>query len=260
MKHPKVNIFILCFNESVLLPHTIHHYRTMLPLADITIYDNESSDDSVKIAKSLGCKVVSWSSKGILNELNQTSLKNKCWKSVKEGWVIVLDMDEWLCVTEADLNAEEKAGTTILDILGYDMIGTSKEVDLHDINLHRITRANPHKPENKSLCFFRPDIKEINYSPGAHTSMAEGNVKYSKKKYINKHMSSLGMPFLVNKMKERFKRTHKMRAQRMATHYTTSTRKIRNLYNGQTKKSRKMKCSKAGYCMYKSKRKNSNRK
>ncbi len=90
--------------------------------------------------------------------------------------------------------------------------------------------------------------------------MAEGNVKYSKKKYINKHMSSLGMPFLVNKMKERFKRTHKMRAQRMATHYTTSTRKIRNLYNGQTKKSRKMKCSKAGYCMYKSKRKNSNRK
>ncbi len=122
----------------------------MLPLADITIYDNESSDDSVKIAKSLGCKVVSWSSKGILNELNQTSLKNKCWKSVKEGWVIVLDMDEWLCVTEADLNAEEKAGTTILDILGYDMIGTSKEVDLHDINLHRITRANPHKPENKS--------------------------------------------------------------------------------------------------------------
>lgn len=243
----RVNIFILCFNEAILLPHTIKHYKTMLPHSKITIYDNESTDDSVKIAKSLGCKVISFSSKGFLNDIKQSEIKNNCWKDIKKGWIITLDMDEWLCVTEADLVNEEAKGTTILTVKGYDMLSESQNSELKDVDLHLTTKALAHPPENKSLCFRVPEIKEMNYDAGAHHTKPVGSIKYSSKSYVNKHMSSLGLPFLIKKNTTRYNRAREMRKFRMATHYTKNTRKIRKEYNKKLRKSYRLACNN-GYC------------
>ena len=80
-----INIFIFCHNEQVLLPYTINHYKSQLPSSKITILDNESTDNSVEIAKTLGCNIMSWSSNNIFNERINTSIKNNVWKSLKEG-------------------------------------------------------------------------------------------------------------------------------------------------------------------------------
>ena len=248
MKIPRVHIYIVCFNEATLLPHTIQHYKTMLPHSKITIYDNESTDDSVKIAKSLGCKVISFSSKGFLNDMKQSDIKNNCWKGVKKGWIITLDMDEWLCVTEKDLLEEEKKGTTILTTKGYDMLSESKDPELKDVNLHLTTRAIAHPPENKHLCFRVPDVKEMNYDAGAHNIRPVGNIHYSSNTYVNKHMSSLGLPFLIRKHKARYTRAREMRKMRMARHYTKDEAKIRRDYSKTLKNSYRLTCSKSGYC------------
>ena len=165
----------------------------MLPHSIITIYDNESTDKSVEIAKSLGCKVISWSTNGIFNEIKKRSIFNNCWKG-KKGWVIVCDMDEWLCVTERDLQEELKKGTTLLSIRGYNITGKSKDKDLKDIKLHSLNRGYYHKWESKDICFHLPEIKEMNYSLGSHTSKPKGIIKYSSKIYVNKHMNDMGLP------------------------------------------------------------------
>ena len=226
----EINIFLLCFNESVLLPHTVSHYKKQLPSCKITVYDNESTDNSVELAKSLGCNVVSWSSNNILDEDKQTELRNNCWKDVERGWIIVADMDEFVCVTEPDLENELKQGTTILKIKGVDMIGESNKVDLCDIQLQQLRKYVDNFMENKCLCFYRESIIDMRYGPGSHSCRPMGVIKYSSKEYYNKHMCNLGLPFLINKIKNRYERSHEMRKKGWSTHYTNNEAKIRIEY------------------------------
>ena len=218
-----VNIFILCYNESVLLPHTITHYRSYLPGCNITIYDNESTDNSVEIAKSYGCNIISWNSNNEMNEYIQTNIKNNSWKEISEGWIIVIDMDEWLCVTLEDLKKEEKEGTCILKVNGYNMVCNSETNDLSDTNLDKINQGEYNKFEDKSLCFYRNSIQEMNYDLGAHSCKPVPNkdysINYSSTTYVNKHMLYLGKLFFETKMIERNKRSLNMRKIGLDNHY-----------------------------------------
>jgi glycosyltransferase involved in cell wall biosynthesis len=225
-----ISIYILCHNESALISHTIAHYKKYIPSCNITIYDNESTDNSVEIAKSLGCEVVSWSSNNIINDYTYSQIKNTCWKSVINGWIIMIDMDEWLCVTEEELQMELESGTSVLRVEGINMIGESEKEDLSDINPHAIQKYKDFHPESKNLCFLKDKIQDMNYELGAHTCNPIGTVQYSSKQYYNKHMDLLGIPFYLNKMKKRFDRSHEMRSHGLAYHYIDNTNELIQRY------------------------------
>jgi ribosome-associated toxin RatA of RatAB toxin-antitoxin module len=225
-----INIFLLCYNESALLPHTIKHYKKYLPSCKITIYDNESDDNSVEIAKSLGCSVVSWSSNNIIDDFKYKFLKNTIWKDIKSGWIIMADMDEYVCITESELVYEMNKGTTILNICGKEMIGESETIDLSDIDLQNIKKYIDESFESKKLCFLREKIIDMNYIIGAHKCNPDGEIKYSDKIYFNKHMSYLGLKFIINKITKRYERSEKMREKGKCHHYTNSVEKIKNTY------------------------------
>jgi glycosyltransferase involved in cell wall biosynthesis len=229
-----INIFIFCFNESVLLPHTVAHYKKYLPSCKITIYDNESTDNSVEIAKKLGCDVVSWTSGNINNSLIRRDIANNCWKKIKTGWIFMIDMDEWVCVTENELLIEQQKGTNVLDISGIEMIGESQKEDLSDIELCNINKYVANTWESKKLCFLRNNIKEINYTAGAHNCSPVCNpnftIKCSSTQYYNKHMNILGLPFYKKKMIQRYNRSHEMRKNNMSRHYTDDINLITKNY------------------------------
>jgi hypothetical protein len=161
-----------------------------------------STDNSVEIAKLLGCHVIRWKSNGI-NDIKYINIKNTCWKHIKNGWVICADMDEWLCITHDELYDEYLNGTTIIKIKGINIVGDSKFASLSDINLHTLNKGINYPLENKKLCFFVPKIKYIKYSMGSHTAKFTGDIKYSNKTYINKHMECLGLKYYLNKKKNR---------------------------------------------------------
>lgn len=225
-----INIFLLCHNESILLPHTICHYRYFMPSAIITIYDNESSDNSKEIAISMGCNVVTWSSNNILDDYLNKEIKNNCWKNVSEGWIIVADMDEWLCIFDHELDYEKNSGTTILQIKGWDIVGESNTVDLTDVDIHSIKKYFPNEALDKNICFLREKITDMNYTLGSHKCFPCGIVQFSSENYVLKHMSHLGLPFLINKILKRYERTELMRSKGLAIHYTNNIENVKSYY------------------------------
>jgi glycosyltransferase involved in cell wall biosynthesis len=225
-----INIFLLCYNEAALLPHTIRHYKKYLPSCKITIYDNESTDKSVIIAQDMGCDVVSWGSNNSINDFQYQTIKNSCWKGVESGWIIMADMDEFLCVTEDVLYEEMRSGTSVLHIDGKEMIGESATLDLTDIDLQTLTKCIDNHSESKNLCFLREKITDMNYELGAHTCDPVGYVRYSEKRYINKHMSQLGLNFIIDKNIKRYERAAEMRRYGTTFHYMDNVEAIRQSY------------------------------
>lgn len=225
----KISIFLICHNEEILLPKTIEHYKKYLPSSTFTIYDNMSTDRSVVIAKELGCNVFSFDTDEEMDDFKITKIKNNCWRAVLDGWVIVSDIDEWLCIDEEWLEKEEQEGSTILETQGFQIIADSKKKDLSDINIHKESFGFACEAHSKKICFKPKDV-EINYTLGGHFCEPKGNVKFGGS-YMVKHMDWLGLEFKLNKNKVRFERSEKMRKLGMYTHYKENEKEIISMFN-----------------------------
>ncbi len=228
-----IHIYLLSYNEELLLPHTLNHYRSRLPNCNITIYDNMSSDKSEFIAKNNNCNVIKFNTNGEDNELIKRKIINNCWKSIKKGWIIIADMDEWLDITMNDLIDEFNKGTSILSVKGCDMIGESNSVLLDDIDLNSINKYIINSHLSKNICFLREKITNMHYTAGHHkcSPISKYPVIYSDKIYNVKHMNYLGLPYITNKIINRYKRNQSMQKIKLNVHYTDDINKITNQYN-----------------------------
>ncbi len=225
-----INIFILCYNEEILIQKTINFYRNRLPNCNITIYDNMSTDNSVLIAKNNNCNVIQFDTKLHDNEYTKIRILNNCWKKITKGWIIVADMDEWLDITYDILLNEYNNGTSILSINGIDMIGESNNINLGDINLEDINKYVENSNESKNICFLREKITNMNYTCGHHICSPSGDIKYSSVFYNLKHMNFLGLNYIIDKNIKRYNRCELMRKKGLNVHYKNNIEDVKHQY------------------------------
>lgn len=57
MNEKKIAVLIPCYNEAVTIEKVVRDFRAVLPDADIYVYDNNSTDDTAKIAEKAGAIV-----------------------------------------------------------------------------------------------------------------------------------------------------------------------------------------------------------
>jgi len=225
-----ISIFLLCYNEELMLPHTLKHYRTRFPNASITIFDNYSTDRSATIAEEAGCRVIKYDSKEQQDEKLLIWIRSHLWKDyVDKGWVIMCDMDEWLDATEEDLKAEEAKGTTILTTQGINMVGESTLADYSDIDLFDIKKGYLDDNMSKRICFQYPAIS-MEFWYGAHKCFPQGRIQYSQKTYFLKHYDFLGAEYLVAKHKRRYERNEVSRMNGINQHYMNEREKSLQIY------------------------------
>lgn len=220
-----VDIYTFAYNETLMLPYFVEHYRTHFPGCRITVYDNCSTDNTSQLAKDLDCKVIEYESGCKFSEDIQTAIKNKCWKESDAEWVIVCDMDELL---DASLNNLKEECSTILRTQGWDMIGgISKE----DFNFYSINHGVPNNKESKHIAFKPKKILEMNFDPGGHHCFPKGQVCYSYKVYNLYHYKYLYLDYVISR--------HKMSANRLSqknlemgwgVHYLIEEDEIRSIY------------------------------
>lgn len=191
-----IHIYMIAYNEDVILQYTIDHYRERFPTAKFTIYDNESTDKTKEIALQNGCEVVNWPTNNQVNEYKITELKNNCWKNATTDWVLVCDPDELLDINEQQLKEEETKGFTVIKSEGWNMVNMKDNYDL--ANIKHGTRVSQY---DKAYLFNKKFINAINYSHGCHSCSPSGLFKKSDTAYKLYHYKCINPDYLVQRFK-----------------------------------------------------------
>jgi hypothetical protein len=173
-----------------MLPYFVKHYRSRFTNCKIVVYDNESTDKTVEIAESLGCKVLTYTTGNKLNDLMYLQIKNNCWKN-ELGWVIIADCDEFIDINESDL-ANEKA--SIIRFKAFNMVNHND-----DLNIDEIKHGVRSESYDKSYCFNASKLDEIGYGAGCHWCAPKGLVEYSEKYYLAYHYKYINIDYMINR-------------------------------------------------------------
>jgi glycosyltransferase involved in cell wall biosynthesis len=183
-----IEAYIIAFNEAETIHLTINHYQNLG--AKIKIFDNYSTDNTVEIARSMGCDVESFGIKGQLNDAHYLKIKNRCWKGSQADWVIVCDADEILDILMSDLMISKAAGHTIFRTHGFNVYSHDMPVnDFFDIQ----TGVNDDN-YSKLVIFDPKQISDMMYQYGCHAAQPCGRVVISDIEPTLFHYRAIGGP------------------------------------------------------------------
>ena len=92
----KIAVYTITYNEEDILPFFIEYYSKFAD--DIIIYDNNSTDNTVQIAKQYSkvSKIINVDTNDRLDDNMYIEIRNSCWKDSDYDYVILVDADEFI--------------------------------------------------------------------------------------------------------------------------------------------------------------------
>lgn len=170
-----IELYLLCFNEQKMIPHTLNYYSHFC--SQITIFDNDSSDDSVKLIQNFDKNIIikRLDTNGEHREDILRETRNSCWKGSTADYVIVCDMDEFLyheSLLEKLAEAKEKK-VAIPIVVGYNMRANQYPENYSKLITEQVQHGVKDRRFDKSIVFDPKQVKNINFRPGSHLCYPE---------------------------------------------------------------------------------------
>lgn len=176
-----IHLTSLCYNEEKILPYFLNYYSKFCD--KITIYDNESTDNSVDIIKSYpNTEVIINKTLGEISDNRYLEIKNHSWKKDrhKYDWEIIVDIDEFIYSDGNildDLNNYKSCNITMITTTGYLMLADEFPTNYDECITEQIQYGVPCHTYGKVAIFNPREIGEIYYIPGAHMCEPIGRMK-----------------------------------------------------------------------------------
>jgi len=188
-----IEVFTLTYNNEKMLRYFLRHYSTFC--SKITIFDNQSTDNTVNVANEYGATVIEYDTGNTFDEATMMEICNNCWKGSEADWVIILAVDEFVYHPEI-VKVLETVNGTVINLPYYNMV--AEKFPETDGQIYDEVVMGLQGPWDKSLTMFCPRaLSETNYGPGGHFSNPVGNVILEKNTGINTlHMSELGRDYI----------------------------------------------------------------
>lgn len=165
--------YTLAYNESVLIPYWVRHYRAFCER--VTVFVDDATDDGTDVlAARAGAEVRPTRTDG-LNDEGFVAFAREHYPTARgcADWVIWVDADEFLYHPRigARLDALRAQDVTRPVVRGYQMVAAAPPVGRRPIT-QQITRGLPAREYSKT-CVFDPAL-DVNWMPGKHTATITG--------------------------------------------------------------------------------------
>lgn len=218
-----IEVYCLANNEERLMTYYMRHYTQF---AKVVLLDNNSTDNTVAIARSMGAEIRTLNIPDEINDQLFVDIRNRIWKDSNADWIMWADADEFIYHPALlDILGTTKA-TAILPAF-YNMYHDrfpSTEGQIYDEVKMGCRWGGEESIYGKVNIFRLPDIREINYNPGCHHVNLKGNVILDKKTGIKTlHMRNMGKDFVIERNQRNARRLSKFNRDRNWGTYVDGT-------------------------------------
>ncbi len=232
----KITLYIICYNEQLILPHLLNYYSTIVD--KIVVYDNESTDNTLKILNEYkgNLEIRTFKTNQQLRDDIHSKIKNTCWIGDDSDYCIINDADEFIYHPFGLRNyLEQNKDYDYITSEGYQMVSDEFPSDYSKLIMDQIKTGVFDEYYCKLNIINPKRVIDINFKPGNHEVHYEvvdpvlKTIENSGVKLL--HYKFIGEDYILNRWKHYPNRMSSPNLKNgWGRHYTQSTDQVLTTY------------------------------